>query len=72
MYWKGFCGAKTLQDESYIGQFLMNLSLEFEAVRAALMNREVSLDLDTCIQVVLCLKEKKNGTKNLTVDHKGK
>lgn len=37
----------------------MNLSLEFEAVRAALMNREVSLDLDTCIQVVLCLKEKK-------------
>lgn len=50
----------------------MNLSLEFEAVRAALMNREVSLDLDTCIQVVLCLKEKKNGTKNLTLDHKEK
>lgn len=65
-----------LQDESYIGQFLRIQSLDFEAVRAALTNREVSLDLDTCIQVVLCLKEKKkkkkNGTKNLTLDHKGK
>lgn len=29
----------------------MNLRLEFESMRAALMNREISMDLDTCVQV---------------------
>ena len=32
---------------------MMNLRLEFEPVRAALMNQEISPDLDTCIQEVL-------------------
>ena len=31
----------------------MKLRFEFEPIRAALMNREISLDLDTCIQEVL-------------------
>ena len=40
--------ALKLQEESHINQFLMNLRPEFESVRAALMNRETSPDLDTC------------------------
>ena len=42
-----------LQEESHISQFLMNLRPEFESVRFALMNREVSANLDTCFQEVL-------------------
>lgn len=42
-----------VQEESHISQFLMNLRPEFESVRAALMNRETSPHLDTCVQEVL-------------------
>lgn len=41
--------ALKLQDELHISQFLMNLCPEFEPVRAALMNREISPNLDTCV-----------------------
>lgn len=37
-----------IQEESHISQFLMNLQLEFESVRSALLNREVYPDLKTC------------------------
>ena len=46
-------GALKLQMESHIKQFLMHLRLEFESVWAALMNREIFPDLDTCVQVVI-------------------
>ena len=45
--------ALKLQEELHVSQFLMNLRPEFEPVCAALMNREISPDLDTCIQEVL-------------------
>ena len=46
--------ALKLQEETHISQFLMNLRLEFESVRSALMNREQSANLDTSFQEVLC------------------
>ena len=42
--------ALKLQEELHISQFVMKLNPEFEPVRAALMNRENSPDLDTCVQ----------------------
>lgn len=47
-----------IQEESHISQFLMNQFLmnlwpDFESVQSALMNREVSLNLKTCVQEVL-------------------
>lgn len=42
-----------LLTESLFSQFLMNLGPEFESVRATLMNRELSPDLDTSVQDVL-------------------
>lgn len=42
-----------LQEESHVNQFLMNLSPKFEIVRGALMNQEISPDLNTCVQVVV-------------------
>ena len=45
--------ALKLQGEQHVSQFLMNLRSEFEPIRAALMNREITLDLDTCVQEVL-------------------
>ena len=42
-----------LQEESHVSQFLMNLCPEFEAVRASIMNREPTPDLETCVQEVL-------------------
>lgn len=42
-----------IQEESHIKKFLMNLRPEFESVRSALMNREASLDLRTCVQEAL-------------------
>lgn len=54
--------AKDLQEKSHISQFPMNLRLEFESVKAALMNREVSSDLDTYSQELL---RKKNTTSVL-------
>lgn len=39
--------ALRLQEE-HVGQFLMNLHPEFEPVRPALMNREISPDRETC------------------------
>ena len=45
--------ALKLQEETHISQFLMNLRPEFESIRSALMNREVSANLDTCFQEVL-------------------
>lgn len=51
--------AKDLQEKSHINQFPMNLRLKFESVKAALMNREVSSDLDTYSQELL---RKKNTT----------
>ena len=45
--------ALRLQEELHVSPFLMNLCPEFEPVRAALMNREHSPDLDTCVQEVL-------------------
>lgn len=38
-----------LQEKSHISQLLMNLRPEFESVMATLMNRETSLDLNTCV-----------------------
>lgn len=40
------------QEESHINQFLMYF-MELGTVKAALMNREGSPDLDTCFEVVL-------------------
>lgn len=45
--------ALKLKEELHISQFLRNLRPELEPVRAALMNREASPDLDTCVQEVL-------------------
>lgn len=45
--------AKKLQEKSHISLFLINLRPELESVKAALTNREVSRDLDTCVQEVL-------------------
>ena len=45
--------ALKLQEETHISQFLMNLRPDFESVRSALMNREVTANLDTCFQEVL-------------------
>lgn len=45
--------ALKLQEETHISQFLMNLRPDFESVRSALMNRELSANLDTCFQEVL-------------------
>ena len=45
--------ALKLQEETHISQFLMNLRPEFESVRSALMNKEVTANLDTCFQEVL-------------------
>lgn len=45
--------ALKLQEEQHISQFLMNLPPEFEPVHAALMNREISTDLDTCVQEIM-------------------
>ena len=42
-----------IQEESHISQFFMNLKPEFESVRSALMNKEVSPDLKNCVQEVL-------------------
>lgn len=42
-----------LPEESYVSLFLMNLCPEFEAVRASIMNREPTPDLETCVQEVL-------------------
>ena len=42
-----------LLTESLFSQFLMNLGPEFESVRATLMNKELSPDLDTSVQDVL-------------------
>eukprot|EP00268_Persea_americana_P045371 TRINITY_DN4622_c0_g1_i1.p1 TRINITY_DN4622_c0_g1~~TRINITY_DN4622_c0_g1_i1.p1 ORF type:complete len:229 (+),score=31.44 TRINITY_DN4622_c0_g1_i1:829-1515(+) len=42
-----------IQKNAHISQFLMNLRPEFEYVRAALLNREVPPNLDTCVQEVL-------------------
>lgn len=44
---------QALQLQEHVGQFLVNLHPEFEPVRAALMYREISPDLDTCGQEVL-------------------
>ena len=41
--------ALKLKKELHVNQFLMNLRPEFDLVWAALMNWEISLDLDTCI-----------------------
>lgn len=41
--------ALKLQEETHISQFLMNLYHEFESICSALMNEEISLDLDTCV-----------------------
>lgn len=45
--------ALKLQGELHISHVLMNLRLEFEPIRAEFMNREISPDLDTCVQEVL-------------------
>ena len=45
--------ALKLHEEQHVGQFLMNLRSEFEPIQAALMNREIYPDLDTCVQEVL-------------------
>lgn len=45
--------AKNLHEKTHVNQFLMNLRPEFESVRAALMNRECSPTLETCVQEVL-------------------
>lgn len=45
--------ALKLQEELHVDHFLMNLRPEFEPVQAALMIRENSPDLNTCIQEVL-------------------
>lgn len=42
-----------IQEEPRINQFLMNFHQEFESVRAALLNRETTPDLETCLQEVL-------------------
>lgn len=42
-----------IQEESHINQFLINFRPEFELVRAALLNRETTPDLETCLQEVL-------------------
>lgn len=42
-----------IQEEFHISQFLMNVQLEFESVRSALLNREFSPDLKPCVQEVL-------------------
>lgn len=44
--------ALKLQEETHISQFLMNLRPEFEYVWFALMNKEVSINLNTCFQEV--------------------
>eukprot|EP00268_Persea_americana_P042906 TRINITY_DN42998_c0_g1_i1.p1 TRINITY_DN42998_c0_g1~~TRINITY_DN42998_c0_g1_i1.p1 ORF type:complete len:254 (-),score=43.67 TRINITY_DN42998_c0_g1_i1:1786-2547(-) len=45
--------ALKLKEESHVSHFLMSLRPEFESVQSALMNREISPDLDTCVQEVL-------------------
>lgn len=45
---------KKLLEKSHINQFSMNLQPKFESIRVALMDQEISLDLDTCVQEVLC------------------
>lgn len=42
-----------IQQNSHISQSLMTLCPEFESVRAALVNMEVTPDLDTCVQEIL-------------------
>ena len=38
-----------IQKNAHISQFLMNLRYEYESIRAALLNREIPPDLDTCV-----------------------
>lgn len=45
---------KKLLEKSHINQFSMNLQPKFESIRIALMDQEISPDLDTCVQEVLC------------------
>lgn len=42
-----------IQKQLHINQFLMNLSPEFEPVRAALMNQDPSSDIESCVQDVV-------------------
>lgn len=51
--WNFLPRALKLQEQLHVSQFPMDLHPEFEPVRAALMNREIPPNLDTCVQDVL-------------------
>lgn len=59
-----------IQEESHSNQFLMNFRPEFESVRAALLNRETTPDLETCLQEVL-REETRLQSQNSVEESKG-